>query len=164
MTLLFENECNIGFAFNEEELAKEVINKAIEMEEFPFEAQVSLTLVDEENIKAINNDTRNIDRVTDVLSFPMLELSAPSDFSNIEEDDGNFDYETGEALLGDIVICVQKVKAQALEFGHDEKREFAFLIAHSMLHLFGYDHMSEEEEKVMFSRQEEILSSLGITR
>lgn len=164
MTLLFENECNIGFAFNEEELAKEVINKAIEMEEFPFEAQVSLTLVDEETIKAINNDTRNIDRVTDVLSFPMLELSAPSDFSNIEEDDGNFDYETGEALLGDIVICVQKVKAQALEFGHDEKREFAFLIAHSMLHLFGYDHMSEEEEKVMFSRQEEILSSLGITR
>ena len=164
MTLLFENECNIGFAFNEEELAKEVINKAIEMEEFPFEAQVSLTLVDEETIKAINNDTRNIDRVTDVLSFPMLELSAPADFSNIEEDDGNFDYETGEALLGDIVICVQKVKAQALEFGHDEKREFAFLIAHSMLHLFGYDHMSEEEEKVMFSRQEEILSSLGITR
>ena len=164
MTLLFENECNIGFAFNEEELAKEVINKAIEMEEFPFEAQVSLTLVDEETIKAINNDTRNIDRVTDVLSFPMLELSAPSDFSKIEEDDGNFDYETGEALLGDIVICVQKVKAQALEFGHDEKREFAFLIAHSMLHLFGYDHMSEEEEKVMFSRQEEILSSLGITR
>lgn len=164
MTLLFENECNIGFAFNEEELAKEVINKAIEMEEFPFEAQVSLTLVDEETIKTINNDTRNIDRVTDVLSFPMLELSAPSDFSNIEEDDGNFDYETGEALLGDIVICVQKVKAQALEFGHDEKREFAFLIAHSMLHLFGYDHMSEEEEKVMFSRQEEILSSLGITR
>ena len=164
MTLLFENECNIGFAFNEEELAKEVINKAIEMEGFPFEAQVSLTLVDEETIKAINNDTRNIDRVTDVLSFPMLELSAPSDFSNIEEDDGNFDYETGEALLGDIVICVQKVKAQALEFGHDEKREFAFLIAHSMLHLFGYDHMSEEEEKVMFSRQEEILSSLGITR
>lgn len=164
MTLLFENECNIGFAFNEEELAKEVINKAIEMEEFPFEAQVGLTLVDEETIKAINNDTRNIDRVTDVLSFPMLELSAPSNFSNIEEDDGNFDYETGEALLGDIVICVQKVKAQALEFGHDEKREFAFLIAHSMLHLFGYDHMSEEEEKVMFSRQEEILSSLGITR
>ena len=164
MTLLFENECNIGFAFNGEELAKEVINKAIEMEEFPFEAQVSLTLVDEETIKSINNDTRNIDRVTDVLSFPMLELSAPSDFSNIEEDDGNFDYETGEALLGDIVICVQKVKAQALEFGHDEKREFAFLIAHSMLHLFGYDHMSEEEEKVMFSRQEEILSSLGITR
>ena len=164
MTLLFENECNIGFAFNGEELAKEVINKAIEMEEFPFEAQVSLTLVDEETIKSINNDTRNIDRVTDVLSFPMLELSVPSDFSNIEEDDGNFDYETGEALLGDIVICVQKVKAQALEFGHDEKREFAFLIAHSMLHLFGYDHMSEEEEKVMFSRQEEILSSLGITR
>lgn len=164
MTLLFENEGSIGFEFNEEELAKEVINQAIEMEAFPFEAQVSLTLVDEETIKEINNETRNIDKVTDVLSFPMLELPSPSDFSNVEEDDGNFDYETGEALLGDIVICVQKVKSQALEFGHEEKREFAFLIAHSMLHLFGYDHMSEKEEKVMFLRQEEILSSLGITR
>lgn len=164
MTLLFENESSIGFEFSEEEVAKEVINQAIDMENFPFEAQVSLTLVDEETIKEINNETRNIDKVTDVLSFPMLELPSPSDFSNVEEDDGNFDYETGEALLGDIVICVQKVKAQAVEFGHDEKREYAFLIAHSMLHLFGYDHMSEEEEKVMFSRQEEILSSLGITR
>lgn len=164
MTLLFENESLIGFDFNEEELAKKVVNQAIEMESFPFEAQVSLTLVDEETIKEINKETRDIDKVTDVLSFPMLELPGPSDFSNVEEDDGNFDYETGEALLGDIVICVQKVRAQALEFGHDEKREYAFLIAHSMLHLFGYDHMTEEEEKVMFSRQEEILSSLGITR
>lgn len=164
MTLLFENESSLDFDFNAEELAKEVINQAIEMEDFPFEAQVSLTLVDEETIKEINKDTRNIDKVTDVLSFPMLELDSPSDFSKVEEDDGNFDYETGEALLGDIVICVQKVMAQAVEFGHNQKREYAFLIAHSMLHLFGYDHMTEEEEKVMFSRQEEILSSLGITR
>ena len=164
MTLLFENETTVDFDFDAKALAELVINQTIEMEEFPFESQVSLTLVDEKTIKEINKETRDIDKITDVLSFPMLELPAPSDFSNVEEDDGNFDYETGEALLGDIVICVQKVKAQALEFGHPEKREFAFLIAHSMLHLFGYDHMSEEEEKVMFLRQEEILSSLGITR
>lgn len=164
MSLLFENESSLNLDFDAENLATLVIEKAVEMEDFPFEYQVGLTLVDEEAIKEINKENRDIDKVTDVLSFPMLDISSPSDFSKVEEDDGNFDYETGEALLGDIVICVQKVKAQAIEFGHDEKREFAFLIAHSMLHLFGYDHMSEEEEKVMFSRQEEILTSLGITR
>lgn len=164
MTLLFENESSETFSFDPFEQAKLVIDKTIEMEDFPFESQVSLTLVDEDTIKEINRENRDIDKVTDVLSFPMLNLSSPSDFSDIENDDGNFDYETGEALLGDIVICVQKVKAQAKDFGHGEIREFSFLIAHSMLHLFGYDHMSDEEEKVMFSRQEEILSALSITR
>lgn len=164
MTLLFENESSETFSFDPLEQAKLVIDKTIEMEDFPFESQVSLTLVDEDTIKEINRENRDIDKVTDVLSFPMLNLSSPSDFSDIENDDGNFDYETGEALLGDIVICVQKVKAQAKDFGHGEIREFSFLIAHSMLHLFGYDHMSDEEEKVMFSRQEEILSALSITR
>ena len=164
MTIIFENETEEELEFNPLELAEKVVDKALDMEGFPYEAQVSITLVDEESIKMINKETRDIDKVTDVLSFPMLSIENPADFSKIEEDDGNFDYESGEALLGDIVVCVQKMRSQAQEFGHGELREYSFLIAHSVLHLLGYDHMTEEEEKVMFSRQEEILSALGITR
>ena len=164
MTLLFENETEEELPFDPYELAESVINKAIELENFPFEAQVALTLVSANDIKEINREQRKIDSVTDVLSFPMLEFDSAGDFSKIEDDDGNFDYDTGECILGDIVICVQRMKEQAAEFGHGEKREFAFLISHSMLHLFGYDHMTKEEETVMFQKQEDILAALSITR
>ena len=113
----------------------------------------------------MNLEHRQIDRPTDVLSFPMLEYETPGDFSFLEEDGEDcFDPDTGELLLGDIVISADKVMEQAEEYGHSVKREYAFLITHSMLHLMGYDHMMEEDAKEMEYLQEEILKELGIGR
>lgn len=165
MTLNFEAEVEAEFDFDCETLAREVIEYAMDAEQFPYEAEVSLTLVDNDSIQEINRNFRQIDRATDVLSFPLLSYEAPADFSHLEEAaDDNFNPDTGEALLGDIIISVDKVKEQAESYGHSEKREYAFLIAHSMLHLFGYDHMEEEEAKVMEEHQRLILDGLSITR
>ena len=94
----------------------------------------------------------------------MLDFTAPADFSVAEEDDTCFHPESGELILGDIMICIPRMQEQAESYGHGQIREFAFLIAHSMLHLMGYDHMEPEEAKEMERKQEEILVSLGITR
>ena len=113
----------------------------------------------------MNRNFRGIDRPTDVLSFPLLNYDTPSDFSVAEEEEADsFDPESGELMLGDIVLSGDKILEQAEAYGHSVKREFAFLVAHSMLHLCGYDHMTEEEAKEMERRQEEILQSLSITR
>ena len=114
-------------------------------------------------IQEMNRQFRDIDRPTDVLSFPNLSFETPSDFSMVEEDPADCcDPETGDLVLGDIVINTKRVKSQAAEYGHSEKREFAFLVAHSTL--CGYDHMSEEEAGVMEAKQEAALQALGITR
>lgn len=112
----------------------------------------------------MNLEYRNIDRPTDVLSFPMLEYEMPGDFGGLEEQEDAFDPESGELLLGDIVISSDRVLAQAEEYGHSPLREYAFLIAHSMLHLFGYDHMEEEERLVMEQKQREIMEKINIPR
>ena len=142
----------------------EVIEAAIDYVDCPYECEVNLMLTDNETIHAINKEQREIDRPTDVLSFPMAEYEEPADFSKIEEDPMAFDPESGEFLLGDIVISMDKVWEQAENYGHSREREYAFLIAHSMLHLFGYDHMEEEERKDMEKRQEEILTKTKYTR
>ncbi len=165
MSFSFEKEVETNFNFNEEELAEKVIAYCLEYMEFPYEAEVNLTLTDNEGIHAINKEFRSIDRPTDVLSFPMLSYEAPGDFSFLEnESDDDFDPDTGEALLGDIVISVEKVKEQAESYNHSEMREYAFLIVHSMLHLFGFDHMEAEEAAVMEEKQREILNGLQILR
>lgn len=164
MTLLFETEVEDGFLFSAEETAREVIDAALDFEKFPFEAQVSVTLTGLEEIAAINREFRQIDAPTDVLSFPMIDYPAPGDFSRLEDAEDIFDPQSGEALLGDIVICVPKVLEQAEKYNHSIRREYAFLIAHSMLHLMGYDHMTEPEAKEMEERQEQILNSIGIVR
>lgn len=164
MTVTIENNSEQTFAFPWEALAGQVITAALDAEQFPYEADVSLLIVDLDEIHRINKTQRGIDRPTDVLSFPMIAYPAPGDFSALEEDGGNFHPDTGEALLGDIVLCIDKVKEQALEYGHSQQREFAFLILHSMLHLLGYDHMSEDEAAVMEAKQKAVLNTLGITR
>ncbi len=164
MTINMEAEVEIPFSFDYEALARKVIEAAIEQEAFPFEAEVNLTFVDNDSIHTINKEYRQIDRPTDVLSFPLIDYEAAGDFSTIESNDDNFNPDTGEALLGDIVLSVEKVLEQAESYGHSVEREFSFLILHSMLHLFGYDHMTEEEAAVMFGKQEEILNTLGIFR
>lgn len=165
MTLNFEAEVSVPFDFDAESLAGEVINFTLEYEDFPYEPEVNLTLVDNEGIHGINKEFREIDRPTDVLSFPMLSYESAGDFSKLEDDyDDNFNPDTGEIMLGDIVISVDKVLEQAESYGHTIKREYAFLIVHSMLHLFGYDHMTPEEAAVMEAKQKQILDEMNITR
>lgn len=165
MTSYVENETNAEFLFDIEQLLLTLMNEVLEREECPYEAQVNLLLTDNEGIRQYNNEYRQIDSPTDVLSFPMLEFEREGDFSAAEEAEADcFEPESGELLLGDIVISVEKVKEQAIQFGHSEKREFAFLVTHSLLHLCGYDHMEPDEAEVMEKKQNEILDFLGITR
>lgn len=165
MTVNITNECKPYFRFHYKQTAKNVIEKALEMEGFPYEAEVSLTLVDNDQIHEINFEMRQIDKPTDVLSFPMLEYESPADFSNLDQQwDLIVNPDSNEVVLGDIVISADKVREQAEAYGHSEKREYAFLIAHSMLHLMGYDHMLPDEAALMEQHQREILKALGIHR
>ena len=165
MTILVENEANRGLDFDYEEVIKSVISKTLKTENCPYETEVNVLLTGNEEIHEANKEFRGIDRPTDVLSFPMVDYEFPSDFSCVDENPESYlNPETDELLLGDIMISVDKVYEQANEYGHSRKREFAFLIAHSMLHLLGYDHIDEEERKVMEEKQEAILDALGITR
>ncbi len=164
MTIFIESECDVNFEFDYENVAKDVVNTAIDYMEFPFEAEVSITLTDDDGIQAINKEFREIDAPTDVLSFPMIEYKNAGDFSSLEENDDIFNPETGEAILGDIVLNVPRIYKQAEDYGHSNLREYAFLIAHSMLHLFGFDHMTEADATVMEDKQKEILNILNISR
>lgn len=165
MSFYLEEEVEVRFEFNYSELAQRVVDFCLDYVAFPYEAEVNLTLTDNEGIHAINKEFREIDRPTDVLSFPMLSYETPGDFSFLDDEDSDdFNPDTGEALLGDIVISVEKVYEQAESFGHSVEREYAFLITHSMLHLFGYDHMEEDEAKVMEDKQKDILNKMNILR
>ncbi len=164
MTVTLEEETEPFFAFGYRELAEKVIYAALEAEGFPFEAEVSLLLVSMEGIQELNREHRGVDRPTDVLSFPLIAYESPGNFESLEQEEDNFNPDTGEAMLGDIVLCADKVRKQAEEYGHSEEREFAFLILHSMLHLLGYDHMTEEEAAVMEEKQRNILERMGILR
>lgn len=164
MTLILEQEITEGLDFDYEQIAKDVICASLDNEDFPYEVQVSLTLTGMEEIHEINRQFRQIDRPTDVLSFPMVDYPAPGDFSRLEENPMIFDPESGEAVLGDIVLNIPQVLLQAKEYGHSVLREYAFLIAHSMLHLMGYDHMESEEREQMEEHQRQIMDRLSITR
>ena len=130
-------------------LVTRAVNAALKTEEFDRGAEVSVTMVDMEEIHALNLEQRGVDRPTDVLSFPIFD----EDFDNEEL-----------AVLGDIVLCPQKAKEQAEEFGHSLEREIAFLTVHSTLHLLGYDHeTSEEDDRIMRQKQTAIVNSLGLT-
>ena len=165
MNLYMENETGREFPFTAEETAREVCEAVLEEEGCPFEVQVNIVLTDNEGIRALNRECRNTDRETDVLSFPNVDFEEEGVFDIDEDREADyFDPESGELVLGDIMISVDKVYGQAEEYGHSLRREFAFLVAHSMLHLCGYDHMEEDERLRMERRQEEILTGLGTTR
>jgi probable rRNA maturation factor len=165
MTLDFENESGKDLGLELYELAEEVIEASLDYMDCPYEAQVSLLLTDNEEIHSLNLQHRQIDRPTDVLSFPMVDYETPGDFGFLEEEGSDcFDPDSGELMLGDIVISMDKVLEQAEEYGHSVKREYAFLITHSMLHLMGFDHMTPEDAAQMEQLQEEILKQLNILR
>ena len=164
MTLQIDYETDREIGIEYEELAKKVVQKVMDMEGCPYDAQVNLVLTDNEEIQRVNTEFREIAAPTDVLSFPMIPFETPADYAIVEEDQSYFDLDTDELLLGDIMISVDKVFAQAEEYGHSVTREFCFLVAHSMLHLLGYDHMTPEEAVVMENKQRTALDELGITR
>lgn len=160
----YERAEESAFSFDVREVIEQTIESALDHENCEYDVYVEVVLTDDEDIHEVNKETRGMDKATDVLSFPNCFFDAPGDFSNIEEQEDCFHPDTGELMLGDIMISVDHVFAQAREYGHSVKRELAFLVAHSMLHLMGYDHMEEEERRVMEERQEEILANIGITR
>lgn len=164
MTLYFEEEGELTLDIECEEVAKKVIEAALDYVGCPYEAEVNLMLTMNEQIHETNLEFRGIDRPTDVLSFPMLDYEVPGEFDFLEDRPECFDPETGELALGDIMISKEKVVEQAKEYGHSVLREYAFLIAHSMLHLSGYDHMEEEERMVMEQKQKEIMERVNILR
>ena len=128
---------------------EKVINETLK-EEGVSNAVFSIIFVTLEEIHKLNKTYRGIDRPTDVISFAL-------------EDSNDFEIE-GIRVLGDIYVCIDKMKEQALEYGHSETRELSFLVCHGLLHLLGYDHMKKEEEQIMFEKQDKILERLGITR
>ena len=133
-------------------LVKRAVLAVLDFEDFGRRAEVSVTFTDNEGIHALNREYRNVDRPTDVLSFPL-------------SDGEDYDTDGDAVLLGDIVISLERAQTQAEEYGHSFEREVAFLTVHSMLHLLGYEHeTSPEDERDMFARQDEILISAGMTR
>ena len=167
MLLFLDNETEYASDFDLTDTASKVIDYILSEEGCPFECEVNLTITDNEGIREINKEYRNMDSATDVLSFPVLEFDLPADFAPFEEageqlTDVNPD--TGNVMLGDIMISKDRVISQAKEYGHSEKREFAFLVAHSVLHLLGYDHMTKEDAEVMEEKQGKYLDELGINR
>ena len=147
-------------------IINEVCEKALKAEEVNIPYQISLLFVDNEEIRDINRETRGIDKATDVLSFPMLDYPKDKVFKEVyKETKFNEIYLDGEELvLGDMVLSLERAKEQSIEYNHSFNREVCYLVVHSILHLLGYDHMENEEKKIMRKREEEILGDLNITR
>lgn len=165
MTINIEYETDKELEIPYEKIVNDIVPAALDYEQCPYEAEVNVILTDNDAIREINRDYRQIDAPTDVLSFPMIDFEQESNFDHVEEQvEDYFNPETGELILGDIIISVEKVMEQAEQFGHSKERELAFLIAHSMLHLCGYDHMEEDERERMEQRQREILEKEGYSR
>lgn len=165
MTSYVENETEQSFLFDEKEVLSRVMEAVLDAESCPYEATVNLLITDGAGIREYNKNYRDTDAETDVLSFPNLDFETPGDFSEAEKSEADcFDPDSGELILGDIILNAARVKSQAAEYGHSELREFAFLLAHSLFHLCGYDHMEKPDAAVMEEKQEAVLTGLGITR
>ena len=154
MDVLFENNTNEEINYK---LIEKVISEALRYEGVNDNTEVSVTIVDNEEIRKINNKFRNIDRATDVLSFPMFEKA------ELDEKIKNKDF-LYEDVLGDVIISIDKVKEQAEEYGHSFERELSYMLVHGFYHLMGYDHIEEEDKKIMRPKEEKILNELKITR
>ena len=164
MTLYFEEEGAVTLPLDCEKTGRVAVETALDILGCPYEAEVSLLLTTNEEIHRMNLELRDVDRPTDVLSFPMIDFAVPGNFDGLEEREDCFDPETGELSLGDIVISKEKVLSQAEAYGHSVLREYAFLIVHSVLHLTGYDHMEPSERSVMEEQQRRIMEALNILR
>jgi len=148
LTFLYDNRTNEEISNEDYGIIERVVKETLKYEQYINEAEISISFVTNDEIRELNKQYRWIDKVTDVLSFPL----------------GGTNPETDEVMLGDIVLSLDKAREQADIYGHAFRRELGFLTVHSVLHLLGYDHINEDEEKVMFTRQEEILKRVGLIR
>ena len=165
MTSYVENETEIELTFDLQGVVNRIMDAVMEMEHCPYETTVNLLITDNAGIREYNKNYRDLDQETDVLSFPNIPFEHAGDFAPVESKEADFfDPESGELILGDIILSVDRVLSQAKDYGHSVLREFAFLTAHSMFHLCGYDHMEEQDAIVMEKKQEAVLTKLGITR
>lgn len=147
-----------------DENLSELIRKAavccLENENFEVESEISFFLADDGKIREMNRDYRQMDKATDVLSFPMVDI----DEGKILSSTGDYDMDEGLLLLGDIVISLETAKRQAIEYGHSFERELAFLSVHGVYHLLGYDHQDILQERKMLDKQEQVLAKIGMRR
>lgn len=165
MTSYVENETEAELPFDMQEVLERIMDAVMEMEHCTYETTVNLLLTDNAGIREYNKNYRGLDSETDVLSFPNIPFEHAGDFTPVESSEVDcFDPDSGELILGDIILSVDRVLSQAHEYGHSVLREFAFLTAHSMFHLCGYDHVEEQDAEVMERKQESVLEKLGITR
>ena len=158
MNVYIENETDIGFDFDGADATIENAAKAVAAgKSLPDGLDVNVLITGAEEIRKINSENRGIDKATDVLSFPYYEYKTPGVF------EGEI-FEGEENILGDIILCAEKVVSQAREYGHSQKRELSFLVVHSMLHLLGYDHIQEAGRALMEDEQRRFMEILGISR
>ncbi|SHI00465.1 rRNA maturation RNase YbeY [Clostridium grantii] len=145
---------------------EKVIQFALEKERVQLETETSLLYVDNKEIKSINYETRNIDKETDVLSFPMINYPDGKVFKEVYDENSFYpeDFNEGRLVLGEIVLSLEKAFSQSEEFSHSFEREVCYLCIHSLLHLLGYDHMVEVDKVIMRKREEEILNEFNIVR
>ncbi len=164
--IVIEENAEFKTDFEKEIIAEKVVMHILEKEGCPFECEVDILITDSEEVREYNREYRNIDNTTDVLSFPNLSWSAPADFLDIDDEELKMSVnpETDLPILGEICLNKDRIVSQAEEYGHSVKREYAFLIAHSMLHLLGYDHIKEDEAKEMEEKQDKYLEEIGIVR
>lgn len=160
MNIYLENETDTEFQIDSyEDVIRRAVECVAEDKDIPDDADVNVLITDLEGIRQINLQTRDIDSPTDVLSFPYFEFDEPGIFPEMDNNP-----EEEEVILGDIVLCADKIISQAEEFGHSQERELAFLVVHSMLHLSGYDHMEEKDAALMQSEEKRLMEILGILR
>ncbi len=156
------------FDFDYKILAKKISKRLIEIENIDYDISYNLLIVDKAKIKKINKEYRNLNKITDVLSFPNIDFKKPSNFKYYIKDDiydiSILDLSTKTIFLGDVVMCYDKILSQSKLYNHSIKREYSFLLVHSLLHLLGYDHIDIKDERKMFKKQDEILDSLNIIK
>ncbi len=152
------NEVEGEFPANYDKLLKEAVLKTLEYEKINVDLEICISIVGKERIKELNRDFRNIDKATDVLSFPSFDFPDGADKNEVILSDV---HNLQMPYLGDVVLCFDVAKKQAYDYGHSLERELAFLTVHSVLHLLGYDHMEEEEEMEMRQKQRDIISLLS---
>ena len=158
MNIYIENETDTEFDFKDPEQAiKDAVMAVAKDKALPDSLDVNVLVVSSQKIQSINKENRDIDSATDVLSFPYYEYDEPGVFT------GEI-YEGEENILGDIILCAEKIISQADEYGHSQRRELSFLTVHSMLHLLGYDHIEEKERSLMEEEQRRFMQLLGISR
>ncbi len=158
----YESDLKLDIAY--EDIIKDITVATLEHENCPYDVELSVSIVSIESMQSINLEYRGIDKPTDVLSFPLNEFYKPAYFADIRDRCDAFNPETGELMIGDIIVSATHIIKQADKYGHSRTRELAFLIVHSLLHLIGYDHIEDAGRIIMEERQRAILNFAGYTR